>query len=162
MPQKPRLCCYVILKVKRNDLNRPAPFNAGNSIITFVENFCYLGCIIDNKLTMVPQYKAVYRRVEQKVFMLGKLRYLIDKKSALLVYKQTILPYIDYGSFIILACNNGRRKHIQTLQNDALWSCLRYKLSDRVTIERLHSEANLQSIEQRGQYQLLKLLYDYS
>ena len=149
-------------KPKRNMLNRPTHFNAGNSKIAFVENVCYLGCIIDNELTMIPQYKAVYRRVEQKVFMLGKLPYLVDKKSAILVYKQDILPYIDYGSFIILACNIGRRRDIQTLQNDALRLRMRYKLADHVSIERLHHEANLQSIEQRGHYQLLKLLYDYS
>ena len=40
--------------------------------------------------------------------------------------------------------------------------CLRYRLADRVTVDRLHSEANLQSVEQRGTFQLLKLLYDYS
>ena len=149
-------------KAKHDILDSPAPFNAGNSKIAFVDNFCYLGCIIDNELTMIPQFKAVYRRVEQKVFMLCKLRYLVDKKSATLVYKQAILPYIDYTSFILLSCNVGRRREIQTLQNNALRLCLRYKLADRVSIRRLHCEANLQSVEQRGEYQLLKLLYSYS
>ena len=35
---------------------------------------------------MVPECKAVYRRVEHKVFMLDKLRYFIDKQVSLLVY----------------------------------------------------------------------------
>ena len=88
---------------------------------------------------MLPQYKAVYRRVERKVFMLSKLRYLIDKKSATLVYKQAILPYIDYVGFILLVCNMGRRRDIQKLQNHALRLCLRYKLADRVSVRRLHN-----------------------
>ena len=35
-------------------------------------------------------------------------------------------------------------------------------LITRVTIEHLHQEANLQSIERRCQFHLLKLLYDYN
>ena len=50
----------------RDRIGDPAPFNAGNSNICFVDNFCYLGCIIDKELTMIPHYKAVYRCVEQK------------------------------------------------------------------------------------------------
>ena len=43
-------------------------------------------------MTMVPEYKSVYRRIEHKIFLLGKLRYFIDRRAALLVYKQAILP----------------------------------------------------------------------
>ena len=51
---------------------------------------------------------------------------------------------------------------IQKLQNHALRLCLRYNLADRITIRQLHSEAKLQSIEHRCEYQILKLLYGYS
>ena len=37
----------VCSSAKRATLIDPAPFNAGNSRISFVDNFCYLGCIID-------------------------------------------------------------------------------------------------------------------
>ena len=110
----------VCNKAKRDILFDPALFNAGNSIISFVEHFCYLGCIIDSELSMVPALKDVYRKVEQKVYMLGKLRYLVDKKSAVLIYKQTILPYLDYIGFVLISGNIGARKSLQTLQNNAL------------------------------------------
>ena len=147
---------------KRDLLNDPAPFNAGNSTISFVKNFCYLGCIIDSELTMVPALKDVYRKVEQKIYMLGKLRYLVDKKTAVLIYKQTILPHLDYIGFVLLSGNIGARKSLQTLQNNALRLCLRYRLIDHVRIERLHTEAKIQSVEQRCIFQLLKLIFDYS
>ena len=147
---------------KRGALTDPAPFNAGNSIISFVDNFCYLGCIIDSDLTMLPALKDVYRKVEQKIYMLGKLRYLVDKKSAIIIYKQTVLPYLDYIGFVLLSCNKGARKSLQTLQNNALRLCLHYRLVDHVRIEYLHTEAKIQSIEQRGIFQLLKLIFDYS
>ena len=152
----------VCSQTLREHIGDPAHFNAGNSRIAFVDNFCYLGCIIDNDLTMVPQYRAIYRRVEQKIFVLCKLRYLLDKQSTVVVYKQAILPYIDYVSFILVSCAIGKRKDLQTLQNNALRLCLRYRLADRVSIDRLHHEAHLQSIEQRSEFHLLKILYDYS
>ena len=67
------LVCNSTLRARIGD---PAPFNAGNSRISFVDNFCYLGCIIDRELTMIPQYKAVYRRVEQKIVMLCIVMYI--------------------------------------------------------------------------------------
>ena len=88
---------------------------------------------------MLPQYKTVYGRVEQKVFM----RYLLDKQTATLVYKQATLPYIDYTGFTLLSCNIGRRRETQKLQNHALQLCLRYNLVDRITIRQLHNEAKL-------------------
>ena len=153
---------YICTQAINDRMDDPTHFNAGNSEISFVENFSYLGCIIDRELTMVPQYKAIYRRVEQKMFMLCKLRYLLDKQSAVLVYKQAILPYIDYVSFVLVSCTISMRKELQTLQNNILRLCLRYRLADRVSIEQLHREANLQSVEQRSEFHLLKLLFDYS
>ena len=57
----------VCSATKREIVLDPAPFNAGNSRISFVDNFCYLGCIIDSGLTMLPAFKDIYRKVEQKV-----------------------------------------------------------------------------------------------
>ena len=153
----------IVCNSARHDvLIDPIPFNAGNSIISFVDHFCYLGCIIDSELTMLPALKCVYRKVEQKIYMLGKLRYLVDKNSAVLIYKQTILPHLDYIGFVLLSCNIGARKSLQTLQNNALRLCLRYRLLDHVRIDRLHTEARIQSVEQRCIFQLLKLIFDYS
>ena len=147
---------------KNDEIGDPAPFNAGNRQIMFVKNVCYLGAILDNAMTMALEYKAVYRKVEQKIFMLGKLRYFLDKKASLLVYKQAILPFIDYASFLLVTCNLGNRRDLQVLQNNALRICLRYRKLDHVTIDQLHAEANLQSLEQRRIFQLLNLMYDCS
>ena len=153
---------YISDSCTAREIECHAHFNAGNRPILFVNRFCYLGCIIDNEMTMVPEYKAVYRRVEHKIFMLGKLRYFFDKRAALLVYKQAILPFLDYAAFVLMLCSKGYKKNLQILQNNALRICLRYCMIDHVTIDQLHSEANLQSLEQRRIFQILKLLYDYS
>ena len=143
----------------RNHIGSPAPFNAGNRQIAFIHSYCNLGCIIDNELTLTNEYKSVYMKIERKIYMLGKLRYFINEYTALLVYKQAILPYFDYASFLMVSCNRGQKKDLQTLQNNALRLCLRYKLADRVSERRLHVESKLQSLEQRRRQQLSKLMY---
>ena len=70
---------------------------------------------------MAPALKDVYKKVEQKIYMLVKFRYLVDKKSAVLIYKQTILPYLDYIGFVLLSCSKGARKSLQVLQNDCVF-----------------------------------------
>ena len=47
----------------------------------------------------------IYRKVEQQVFILGKVCYLVVKKSAILIYKQTILPHLqlDYTGFVLVS-----------------------------------------------------------
>ena len=41
----------------------PAPFNAGNSKIMFVESFVYLGTTVDSEMTLEPLYKNVRRQI---------------------------------------------------------------------------------------------------
>ena len=91
---------------------------------------------------MTNEYKAVYRKAERKIFMLGKLRYFVDKKTALLIYKQAVLPYFDYGGFLLVSCNEGQKHDLQVLQNNALRICLRYRLIDRISEHRLHAESS--------------------
>ena len=94
--------------------------------------------------------------------MLGKLRYMVDKTTTLLIYKQAVLPYFDYGVFLISSCNRGQKKDLQTLQNNALRICLRYKLADRISERMLHFEGKIQSLEQRRNLQLLQIMYHQS
>ena len=129
----------------------PAPFNAGNRQILFVNIYCYLGCKISDELSILNEYKAVYMKAERKVYMLGKLRYFVDKVTALLIYKQAVLPYFDYGGFLLVSCNLGQKKDLQTLQNNALRICLRYKLSDRVSERNLHLEGNIYRVLNNGE-----------
>ena len=143
----------------RQRIGCPAPFNADNRQIMYVHSYCYLGCLINDELTVENEYKSVFRKAEQKVYMLGKLRYFVDKKTALLIYKQAVLPYFDYAGFLLVSCNQGQKKDLQTLQNNALRLCLRYRLVDKVSERILHYESNLQSLEQRRKLQLLKLMY---
>ena len=83
----------------------------------------------------------------------------MNKQCALTIYKQTVLPLLDYAGFMLLSANISDNYDLQVLQNNALRICYNVRLRDRVTIKRMHTCANLLSIDQRRQKQVLILLF---
>ena len=138
------------------------PLRAGGKNIQYVNNFNYLGVLLDNQLTFTPYYKLVKRRVENKIFTLSKIRRYVDNRTALLIYKQAILPLFEYAGFVLASCRVGQRKELQKLQNNALRLCKRYYLLDMVRIELLHNECKMLGLEQRRRKQLLRLMFLHS
>ena len=86
----------------------------------------------------------------------------MSEDSAVKVYKHTILPFLEYAGFMLVACNIEDRRDLQKCQNDALRICTTVKLTDRVRIEDLHARCKLVSLEQRRRIQLLLLMYKKS
>ena len=79
--------------------------------------------------------------------------------SALLIYKQAILPIFDYPGFMLLFLGVENKRDLQIMQNDALRSCYNVRLNDRMSILDLHNRAKLSSLEQRRIRQLLGLQF---
>ena len=84
-------------KLKKIDV--PEPFLLHGKTVKFVKQYNYLGKIIDAELSLLPLYKNIQKRVIDKVYMLKKLRKYLTYKSAVQIYKQTILPIFDYAGF---------------------------------------------------------------
>ena len=122
-----------------------------------VKNNLYLGVII--VMSLNPLLKSVNKRVSNMIFMLRKIRKFITFDAAILIYKQTILPIIEYAGFMRTACNSEAKENMQILQNNILRICCRYKHSDKISIERLHTECKISSIEKHMQKQLLWLRF---
>ena len=75
------------------------------------------------------------------------------------MYKQLILAMFDYNGFILVSCTLEQKRDLQKRQNDAIRTCLMYRRREHITLDRLHNEMRLISLEQRRNIQLLKLLY---
>ena len=128
----------------------------------FVNRFSYLGIVLDSEMLLEPLYKNVCRQVEQKLFMLRKIRRNINNFGAISLYKQMILPLFDYSGFLLLSCNLGQKRELQRIQNSCIRTCLLYDRVEHVSIDRLHQEMKLVSLEQRRQIQCLTLMYRLS
>ena len=127
----------------------PAPFNAGNSRIMFVQNFVYLGVTLDREMSLTPLYKNVCRQTDQKLFLIRKIRRYITVDAAKAMYKQMILPLLDYSGFLLVSCTIEQKHDLQKRQNNAIRTCLLYDRRDHITIDHLHGEMGLISLEQR-------------
>ena len=151
-----------MLICSRNQYNLCLPISTLGKNIQFVNTFNYLGVTKDAQLTFTPYYNLVKRRMENKIFVLSKIRKYIDNRTAVLIYKQAILPLVEYAGFVLGSCTIGQRYDLQVLQNNALRLCKRYRLLDMIAIERLHLECTILGLEQRRRKQLLQLMYIHS
>ena len=133
----------------------------GNDL-SFVSKYNYLGIVLDSEMTLEPFYKTILKKVNCKIFCLRKLRKYISFDVAVQIYKQTILPYFDYGGFLGLSFTKEKKGDLQVMQNDILRICNKSKLTDKVSIEKLHQKATILSLEQRREKQVLMLMYVYS
>ena len=81
--------------------------------------------------------------MSNRLFNLRKLRHYITEKSALAIYKQTILPVFDYAGFILISCNKSDRHDLEVMQNDALRTCFNVKHRDKLSMAYMHKKAKL-------------------
>ena len=137
----------------------PRPFNIAGRDIGFVKNHLYLGVMIDSTMSLSYLTKDIKKRISNRIFNLRKLRRFLTFNAALAVYKQTILPVIDYAGFLLLACNKEDINDFQKLQNDMLRLCTMSRLADKVSISKLHARCKIISLEQRMRKQLLWLMF---
>ena len=106
--------------------------------VSFVKKYNYLGILLDSELSLDRFYKSIIKKVNNKIYSLRKIRRYISFDVAIQIYKQTILPYFNYGGFLAMSLNKEKKYDLQIMQNDILRICNNTKLSDRVSIEKLH------------------------
>ena len=131
----------------------------GVNNIDFVNSHTYLSIPIDASMSLTSLVKNIKKRVSNKLFMLRKIRKFLTFDASVTVYKQTILPMVDYAGFMLISCKKEDKNDLQKRQNDVLRICTRNKLSDRVSIPELHAKCKIIGLEQRMQKQLLWLMY---
>ena len=135
------------------------PFTMGRRQIGFVNNHTYLGIKLDSIMSLGALTKDIRKKITNKIFMLRKIRKYLTFEAAVAVYKQTILPIIDYTGCMLISCRKKDRNDLQPLQNDILRICNLSRISDRVSIVELHAKCKIISLEQRMRNQLLWLMY---
>ena len=134
-------------------------FTLDGNLLEFPETYNYLGLILDRNMSLTPLLNKLKQTGMSRIFSFIKIRDMITTKCAITVYMQTILPILDYSGFITISCNVSDLNDLQTIQNHALRICYNVRLGDRVSIEHMHTRANLLSLEQQRQKQLLQLMF---
>ena len=144
---------------KISALNMNNRFILNGQHLEYTKSYNYLGIMIDQHMSLQSLLSKLKSTVSNKIYSLVKIRDSITMKCALTIYKQTILPLLDYSGFVTISCNISDRMALQTLQNNALRVCFNVRLRDRVAVKGMHNRANLLSLEQRRQIQVLCLMF---
>ena len=85
-----------------------------------VETFTYLGVLIDRQLNFEKCIGNTIAKTQGRIITLARLQKLLDLKTTLLVYKQTILPILDYLSILVNSSTCRKNSKLQPVQNRAI------------------------------------------
>lgn len=76
-------------------------FRLGPSEVDWVDHFCYLGVIIDKHLMFNLTIDQMHRKAAHRLKLFIAIRRNLTRHSAVIFAKSLILPYIDYGLFLL-------------------------------------------------------------
>ena len=155
--QKTKYCIYGT----RSNLNQYVDTSLclGDQAISRCHHYNYLGIHLDECLNMKSNYDAVFKKYSYKTFQFGKIKNFLDQTTRILVYKQTILPLVEYVSFMLYLNRNCDVEKLQRLQNRCLRMCLDIHRPIDMTVINLHENAKIDTLETRRAKQLVKIMF---
>lgn len=144
-------------KQKLNSLSPPARLKLGGKKLDWVESFCYLGFTIDNTVSFNPAIEMMHRKAAYKLRTFYLIRRNLTNFGSLTMAKSMILPYLDYGSCFISACQDFAIQRLQRLQNRVLKCAL--GVNRFFGTRELHKLAGVLTIRDRIRYNQLSLIH---
>ena len=136
----------------------------GSQHVSQVDNYVYLGVDVDSHLTFETFLKSILRKVNYKLYLFSKIRFLLTFTAAVMVYKQMVLPFFDYLDILI---DSGPKKYIdrlQALQFRGIKIIYQYYFNDRRIKNSdeafLHKELKLSYLKIRRIRHLLQMMYN--
>ena len=118
----------------------------------------YLGVTLDNQLMYNQHVKRIISNITAKLKQFQRMRSFLNEKAALMVYKNMLLPMLEYGDIFLSATSVVNRKCLQIPQNKGL-RCV-HNVSIDVGTTELHTGANLLKLKYRKEQHLLNYMYD--
>ena len=122
----------------------------------------YLGVTLDSQLKYDKHVNKTVATASLKLKQLRRMRSFLNTKAATLVYKNMILPIVEYGDCriwrVLMGASLADKKKLQVLQNKGLRCALNAdKYADT---DELHSAAELLKLKYRRETHLLNLMFD--
>ena len=125
--------------------------------ISRVHSYCYLGVTLDEQLNYETHAQGIFGRVKHKLYQLRAMRYFLNKQAMLLIYKNMVLPILEYGDIFLSSLSKQTRKAMQVLRNKALKIALNHRKRD--SVENVHKEANLAKLDIRRKIHTLQFAF---
>ena len=102
-------------------------------------------------------------KAQGRLITLARLRKLLDSKTTLLIYKQTIVPILDYLCVLVESSTQRKIKKLQPVQNRAIRIVKKLKGYISTTeMENIHRQLHLKSLCDRRKLFMWMLMYKLS
>lgn len=144
-------------KDTHNSLKSTITINIGDEPLSSVSEYKYFGIYIDKFLNFHKHIVNLRGTINARIYSLSKGKYLMNTKTALLLFKTMILSYYDIGDLFYNSCTKLEIKKLQSLQNKALRIIyLDHSNYDTAT---LHQKAGLSTLQARRNLNLIRLVH---
>ena len=155
---KTKFCIYgTKSRIKSIDINTIG--DEDNQILR-CHQYCYLGVKLDECLNLKQNFNIVFKKFSHKVYQFSKIKKYINTPTRILVYKQTVMPLVEYVSFILNMNISQDVKKLQRLQNRALRMCYDIDRPRDISTTELHAMAHIELLQNRRNLSLLCIMYD--
>ena len=132
----------------------------GNSVIKQVDTDSHLGLTLDTKLNWkhhISMMLLICTKASQRVSNIKRIRHLIPRKTAEILYKSLSRPILEYGDVIFDNTTQEMKKLIDHVQRNALvMITLAYRRTPTV---KLYEETGLETLADRRKQHKLILYY---
>ncbi len=130
-----------------------------NSTLEVVNTFCYLGIVLDSRLTFSSHVQHIKSKTFSKIKLLGRVHHILDTNTADMLYKTLILPIFDYLDFVYYCISEKDKEILQCLQNCAFRVILRM---DRLTSTSLtHTTLEMDTLQERRTKHVATQMYRF-
>ena len=115
---------------------------------------------MDECLNLKSNFNMVFKKFSHKIYQFGKIKKYINVDTRILVYKQTIMPLVEYVGFMLNMNNNQDTMKLQRLQNRALRMCFEVNIPFDICTADLHNQARVATLQQQRDLSLLCIMYE--
>ena len=144
--------------------NENVSFKLGQNELEYVSEYRYLGITVDSGLNFQSYRESVVNRVNLKISYFRKVRMYLTEEVALLIYKCTILPILEYVDFVYDFDIKYVNKKLQTIQNSGLYIVYNQHFlpyNEKESTEILHRRARIFRLSHRRWMHMLLFIYNY-
>jgi hypothetical protein len=111
---------FMLLSANSRTQHNDPNLSIGGKQIECVSDFCFLGIVIDDKLSWKAHLAQLRSKLSRGLYMLRRVRSLTSKKGLLSLYYSLIHSHLSYGSLLWGSASSSTLKPILTQQKKAI------------------------------------------
>ena len=146
----------LLLSRKINRQTHPA-ITMNNQIITEVENHKHLGVVFQSNCTWHEHLNMIISKTWQRINVMRKLKFVLDRKSLQCIYFSFIRPVLEYADVVWDNCTKYEEDELEKIQLEA--ARIVTGTTKLVSIDNLYSETGWETLKSRRKQHKLILFY---